>query len=325
MICIEVVRGSFVESRHYCYAVVVDELGNIVHQYGDGRLLTSPRSAIKFLQALPLVESGAAEAFHLRSEQIALACSSHNGEDRHIQLLETWMKESGIPESWFHCGPHLPYYEPAAHQWICSGRTLTAKLNNCSGKHLGMMTTALHLNEDAPSYFDYQHPRQKYLRKLLTEASGFDHETAPWGVDGCGIPTYALPLTNMAQGMAYLIRPHKVSKDLQQACQVILQAVKDHPYYVAGTNDFNTTIIEKTKGQSVIKVGAEGVYCGVLPEKGLAFALKCLDGNIRASEPATAWLLKKWGGLEEHVFPPIKNTLGEPVGEFRVFSLAEKA
>ena len=321
MICVEVVRGNFVESRHYVYGVVVDELGNTVHEYGDGRLLASPRSAIKFLQALPLVESGAADTFHLRPEQIALACASHNGEDRHIQLVETWMKESGIPEAWLHCGPHLPYFEPAAREWICSSRTMTAKLNNCSGKHLGMMTTALHLKEDAPKYFEFEHPRQKYLRKLLTEVTGFDHETAPWGVDGCGIPTYALPILNMAQGMSYLIRPNKTSKDLQRACQTVLQAVKENPYFIAGTGDFNTTIIEKTKGQSLIKVGAEGVYCGVLPEKGLAFALKCLDGNLRAAEPATAWLLKKWGALDEHIFPPIKNTIGESVGEFRVLEI----
>lgn len=318
MITVEVLRGNFVESRHHCFAVVVDAFGKIVHEYGDAGLVTSPRSAIKFLQALPLVESGAAEAFHLRPEQIALACSSHNGENKQIQLVETWMQESGISEAWLHCGPHLPYYEPAAREWICSGKPLTAKLNNCSGKHLGMMTTALHLCEDAPTYYEFDHPRQKYLRKLLSEVTGFNHETAPWGVDGCGIPTYALPLLNMAQGMSYLIRPNKTSADLQKACQVILKSVTDHAYYVSGTDDFTTTIIEKTEGRSIIKIGAEGVFCGVLPEKGLAFALKCIDGNSRASEPATAWLLKKWGGLNDHKFPSIKNTLGKSVGEYRV-------
>lgn len=321
MICVELVRGNFVESRHYCYAVVVDELGNTVHEYGDGRLISSPRSAIKFLQALPLVESGAAEAFHLRSEQISLACASHDGEDRHLELADTWMKESGIPEEWLHCGPHLPYNLKAAKNWTCSGRPMTAKLNNCSGKHLGMITTAMHLKENAPSYFQFDHPRQKYIRKLLTEATGFDHETALWGGDGCGIPTYALPLTNMAQGISYLIRPNKVSKDLQRACQVILQSVKEHPFYLGGTDDFGTATIEKTKGKTLVKVGAEGVFCGILAEKGLAFALKSLDGNARGAEPAVAWLLQKWGGLNDYRYPEIKNTLGEIVGEVRVLEI----
>jgi L-asparaginase II len=318
MISVEVVRGNFIESRHQIYAVVVNAEGHLIKEYGDPKLITSPRSAIKFLQALPLIESGAADAYKLVPEQIALACSSHNAENRQLEYLDQWMAQTHIHENWLHCGPQMPGYEPAAWEWIRSGRKLTPKLNNCSGKHLGMMTVALHLGEEPQSYFEYNHPRQSQLRKLLTEITGYDYEKAQWGIDGCGIPTYGVSILSMAMGMSYMIRPNKVSKDLQHACNVILKCVKDHPYFISGTGDFTTDVIEKTEGRSLIKVGAEGVYCGMLPEKGLAFALKCLDGTQRGADAATTWLLQKHGGLEAYPLKPIKNWVGEIVGEYRV-------
>lgn len=318
MIQVEVNRGQFTESLHTVYAIVVDENGQQVKSFGDTHFTTSPRSAVKFLQALPLVASGAADEYKLSDKHICLACASHNGEENHISLAEAWMEIIKASEDWFRCGAHLPTCEKAMHSWIKSGKALSPKVNNCSGKHLGIMTTALFYGEDAKSYYKYDHPRQKELRKILSEVTKFDHDKAKWGTDGCGIPTYAIPLFNMAVGMSFLLKPHKASNDLQRAAERILMAVKEHPFFLGGTEDFVTETIIKTQGRCLVKVGAEGVYCGVLPEKGLAFALKSLDGSFRAADAATAWLLQQLG--EEKAFSDniIKNWRGEIVGEVRI-------
>jgi L-asparaginase II len=317
MIQVEVIRGQFIESSHSVHAVVVDENGKQVNAYGDAHFTTSPRSAIKFLQAIPLVASGAADHFGLSDKHICLACASHNGEEDHITLAENWMELIHANEEWFRCGAHLPSCEKAMHSWIKSGKSLSPKVNNCSGKHLGMMTTALYNHEEPQGYYLYDHPRQKELRKILSEVTQCDHDTAKWGTDGCGIPTYAIPLMNMAVGMSYLLRPHKASADLQTACARIMDAVKENPFFVGGSDDFVTDTIKNTEGRCLIKVGAEGVYCGVLPEKGLAFALKSLDGSFRAADAATAWLLQHLGEASAVSDNIIRNWRGEIVGEIR--------
>jgi L-asparaginase II len=318
MIQVEVSRGQFIESRHSVVAVVVDENGRQVKSFGDPALSTSPRSAIKMLQAIPLVASGAADFYKLSSQHICLACASHNGEENHILLAENWMALIKAEENWFRCGAHWPSDEEAMHQWIKAGQSPTPKVNNCSGKHLGMMTTALYNKEEPQDYYKYEHPRQVELRKILSEVTQCDHEKAQWGIDGCGIPTYSIPLFNMAVGMSYLLKPNKASGDLQSACKKIIDSVKEHPFYIGGSDDFVSKTIENTNGRCLIKVGAEGVYCGVLPEKGLAFALKALDGSFRAADAATVWLLQNLGEAKAFSDNEIRNWAGEKVGEIRI-------
>lgn len=322
---IEVTRGPIVESQHQVMAVVTNEMGSMTNWWGNPNFLTAPRSAIKMLQALPLVESGAAEKYELDDKHIALACSSHHGEKDHLAALAQWMEKIHSSESTFTCGPHLPFNEAAAHEMIRRGQKPTALCNNCSGKHLGIISTCLHLGESPAGYDKYEHSAQKRLRKVLSEVMKVDHAKMPFGVDGCGIPTYGVPLQNIATGMAALVNS-KESPTRKAAAEKILRAVKNYPHFVSGSDDFTTVVIEKTQGRAIVKVGAEGVYTGVLPEKKIAFAVKAADGGRRAAEIATAAILLQFGGLSEaeykalskYTMPTITNWKNEPVGQVRM-------
>lgn len=322
---VEVLRGPVVESVHQVMVVVVNELGSVTNWWGNPQFLTLPRSSIKMLQALPLIESGAAEKYGLDDKLIAMACSSHSGQKEHIAALAEWMEKTHSPESAFVCAPHLPFDEPSAHEMIRRGQKPTALCNNCAGKHLGIISTCLHLNESPAGYDKYEHNAQKRMRKVLTETMKVDHSKAAYGVDGCGIPSYAVPLQNIAMGMSTLINP-KESSARKMASDRILRSVKGNPFYVGGSDTFTTAVIEKTQGRSIVKVGAEGVYAGVLPDKKLAFAVKAADGAKRAAEVATAAVLLQLGGMTEAEFkslskytlPSITNWKGEVVGQVRI-------
>lgn len=322
---VEVLRGSVVESQHQVMAVVVDERAVPALYWGNIDYLTYPRSAIKLLQALPFVESGAFDAFGFEDKHLCLVCSSHRGEKNHILAVAEIMKKAGFREEQLVCGGHWPANEATAHEMIRRGINPTAIINNCSGKHSGIIATCLHLKENPEGYEKYSHPAQARLRKVLSEVVRYDHEKAYYGVDGCGILTYAVPLQNMAIGMQALINP-KEAESRKAAAQKILNAVRNEPFYLSGSDDFTSDFIQVTKGRCIIKNGAEGVFCGVIPEKGWAFAIKAEDGSARAAQAVTAFLLDKLGVLKEdekeslqkYLEPKVKNWKGLEVGSIRV-------
>ncbi len=322
---VEVLRGPVVESIHSVMVVVVGESGQVTHYWGNPSFVTMPRSAIKMLQALPLLESGAANHFGLDDKMIALACSSHRGEKEHLEVLSEWSDKVGFKENQLICGPHLPYNEQASQDMLIRQRKPTAFCNNCAGKHSGLITTCLHLHESIEGYGHYEHPAQKRLRSVLSETLQVDHFKMPHGIDGCGIPTYAVPLQSMAVGMSTFINS-KIASSRKLAAERILSAVANNPFYLSGSDNFATEVIQKTKGRSIIKGGAEGVFCGVLPEKKIAFAVKAADGAGRAAQVATAAVLLNFGGMTAEEFtslskytqPVITNWSGESVGQIRV-------
>jgi L-asparaginase II len=322
---VEVLRGSVVESQHHVIIAVVDERGAPKMYWGNPEYVTYPRSAIKMLQALPLIESGAAEAFKFENKHICLACSSHRGEKFHLAGVQEMMTKSGVQESQLVCGAHLPTNEASAHEMIRRGAAPTAICNNCSGKHTAMLATGMHLKENTEGYEKYVHVNQARQRKVLSEVMKIDLGKVNNGIDGCNIPTYAVPLINMAVGMTVFINPKETEKR-KAAAEKIMEAVKAEPLYLSGTDDFTSEVIQKTSGRCFIKNGAEGVFCGVLPEKGLAFALKVEDGATRAAQVATAYLLRKLGAMKDEeanllknfIDPKLKNWSGVEVGSYRV-------
>ncbi len=322
---VEVIRGPVVESLHQVMAVVVNEIGSMTHYWGNPQFLTVPRSAIKMIQALPLIESGAADHFGLEDKHIALACASHRGEKDHLVALHEWAEKVQIKESDYICGPHLPFDEASAHDMVRRGQKPTVFCNNCAGKHSAIITTCKHLGEDPAGYDKYEHISQKRLRKVLTETMKIDHSKMSFGVDGCGIPSYAVPLLSMAQGMSVFVNP-KEAPLRKAACERVLRAVRTHSFYIAGSDNFATAVIEKTQGRSIVKGGAEGVFCGVLPEKRLAFAVKAADGAGRAAQLVAASLLLNLGGMTADEFkslskftqPSVTNWKGDVVGQIRI-------
>jgi len=322
---VEVTRGAMVESRHRaCYAVC-DSAGRVVLSGGDFERPIYGRSAIKPLQAIPLLESGAAARWSLGSAEIAAACASHGGEPRHVRTVGDWLGRLGLSEADLECGAHLPLHEPSARALLRSGGTPTQLHNNCSGKHSGFLSTALHLGHPTKGYVRYEHPVQQRILGVLESLCGLDLSRAPRGIDGCGIPVIGIPLGNLALAMARFADPHDQPEARQAAVARIAAAMAEEPFMVAGSGRFCTAVMAATAGRALIKTGAEGVYCGALPELGLGIALKVDDGASRAAEVLMAQLLYRLEVLDEATLAklpealdvPLKNRAGRLVGHVR--------
>ena len=322
---VEVTRGDMVESRHRAVVAVVDSDGRVVMSAGDFERPVYPRSAIKPLQVIPLVESGAADAFSVSDAEIALACASHAGDPCHVDAVLAWLARIGGGVEDLECGIHLPYSDAASHALLRAGRKPSPAHNNCSGKHAGFLTLAKHLGVPLKGYIDYAHPVQQRILGALEVMTGLDLGPAPRGIDGCGIPVIGIPLGNLARAMACLADPRGQPEARQAACERISRAMAANPFMVSGNGRFCTRIIEATGGRALVKNGAEGVYCGALPDLGLGFALKVDDGADRAAEAITGRLLRRLeviddglaGSLATILDPPITNRAGVEVGRVR--------
>ena len=324
-VAVEVTRGGAVESRHRASAVVVDAGGKVMRQWGNIDQAVFPRSAIKSIQALPLIETGAAEAYDLGDSEIALACASHGAESFHTETVSAWLARIGLTEADLECGAHLPSHQPSLESLLRGGGSPDQTHNNCSGKHLGFLTTARHLGEPTKGYIGYDHPVQRRVIQVLSEMSGIDLSRAARGADGCGIPTLAIPLTGIATAMARFADPSGLAPERVQATKRIAQAITARPEMVAGTGRFCTALIGESHGLILAKTGAEGVYVAALPALGLGVAVKVDDGAGRASQVAVAAVLRAIGAIDDDLeqaladslVAPIHNRAGLRTGEVR--------
>ena len=325
---IEVTRGTMVESRHRASFAVTDSSGRVVLQAGDIERPVYARSAIKPLQALALVESGAADAFDLADAELALACASHNAELRHVDSVAAWLTRIGCGPDDLECGPQLPLRPDDLRALIAGGGQGTPIHNNCSGKHAGFLSVARHLDQPTQGYIRYEHPVQQRVLGILEAMTGLDLGAAPRGIDGCGIPVIGIPLGNLALAMARLGDPDDQPDARQAACARIRRAMAAEPFMVAGSGRFCTRVMEVTGERAAIKTGAEGVYCATLPDLGLGVALKVDDGAGRASEVLMGHLLCRLkvlspaeaAALKDDLEPPILNRAGLEVGRIRAIS-----
>jgi L-asparaginase II len=322
-VLVEVTRGSIAESWHRGVAAIVDASGKVLSHWGDFERPVYPRSAIKSLQAIALVESGAAEAFDLSDEELALACASHGGEPGHAERVAVWLERIGCTVDDLECGAHAPSYAPAAEALARAGEEPTPLHNNCSGKHAGFLTTARHLGEPTKDYRLYGHPVQQRVLGILEQMTGQDLGDAPWGLDGCSIPTIAIPVGALAMAMARLADPKDLPERRIDAVLRIRSAWGGNPFFVAGTGRFDTAVMEATGGRVLVKTGAEGVYCACLPDFGLGIALKIDDGAGRASEVAMAALLDHVGALGESAREVLANRIRPRVRTRRGFEAGE--
>ncbi|MEP1206374.1 MAG: asparaginase [Rhizobiaceae bacterium] len=284
-VLVEVTRGSVIESRHRGAISVMDGDGNNLLDIGDTARPVFARSAIKAVQALPLVESGAADAFGFGDKELALACSSHSGEDDHIEMARSMLARAGRSEDDLECGGHWSTHEHVLiHQAKARDSEPGPLCNNCSGKHAGFICTAVHQGIDPKGYISPEHETMKTVKAALEDVTGAAHAEDLRGTDGCSIPTYATPLTAMAAGFAKMATGQGMAPERARAGKRLLNACMAAPFYMAGTHRFCTKLMELEPGRLFGKTGAEGVYCGAIPELGLGIALKCDDGNSRGSE-----------------------------------------
>ncbi|WP_223425186.1 asparaginase [Tateyamaria pelophila] len=286
----EVWRGPFLESVHSGHAVICDDTGQIIQSWGDPEAIVLPRSSSKMIQALPLIESGAAAANGLTSEHLALACASHNGAAIHTDRVQAWLQQIGKSDDDFLCGPQIPDDTAARNAMVKADSAPCQIHNNCSGKHTGFLTLAGHLGA-GPDYIDPSHPVQRACLDAFERTTG---ETSPgFGIDGCSAPNYACTLHGMARAMA-----HFASADADSAEGQLRAAMTRHPDLVAGEGRACTRLMRAMDGKVAIKTGAEGFFIAILPEQRMGVALKISDGTTRASECAIAQILVKLGALD---------------------------
>jgi L-asparaginase II len=313
-ILVELTRGATVESVHRGSVAVADSSGKVVFALGDLETPVYPRSSLKPIQALPLIESGAADAFGLSDEEIALACASHSGEPMHTTRVAAWLARIGCGEDDLACGAHASRYEPVAEDMIRRGEKPTRIFNNCSGKHAGFLTVARHWDIATRGYELHDHPVQRAIAKALAELTGIESEF-PWGVDGCAAPNFAVPLGAQARAFARMTGARG---------ERIVRAMMAHPEFVSGTGRTCAILMHSANGRAAVKTGAEGFFAGMIPELGLGIAIKIDDGAGRAANTVMAAMLEKFGVLgsdeaaRDILNGPILNTVGTVVGERRV-------
>jgi len=324
-VLVEVTRGAMVESRHRGAVAVVDAAGDVVLVRGAVEAPVYARSAVKPLQALALVETGALDAFGLGDEEIALACASHSGEPRHVERVEHWLHKIGCAPADLECGPQPPTDPAALRRLWRQGGEPSALHNNCSGKHAGFLTVARHMGKPTKGYIGFGHPVQRLVRGILADMSGTELEDVPRGIDGCGIPVVAIPLVRIAVAMARMAAPADLPAERREAALRIRAAMAAHPFLVGGTNRFSTAIMEAAGARAVVKGGAEGVYGAMLPEAGLGIALKIDDGAGRAAEVAMGSLLCRLKAIDpahaahlaDRLEPAVLNWAGREVGRIQ--------
>jgi L-asparaginase II len=324
-VLVEVFRCSLLESEHRGRLAVVDADGNPLLLLGDVARPVFPRSALKPLQALALVESGAADRFGFGDDELALASASHTGEPAHVALVERMLARAGLDAGALACGAHPPVHLPSAQALMRSGREPSALHNNCSGKHAGFLCTACAMGADPAGYTDPAHPVQRAVKAALEGTAGVVLDDRSCAIDGCSVPTWPLPLERLAHAFARFGTGRGLDPHRARAAARIRAACAARPHLVAGTGRFCTRIMEHFGGRVLVKGGAEGVLCGALPEAGLGIAIKCDDGAARAAEVAMAALISRLlpldaadrAALGPLMRPALRNWNGFEVGALR--------
>jgi len=317
----EVWRGGVLEGTHLGHAVICDAKG-IVEAWGNPDAVIFPRSSCKMIQALPLLETGAAAARGLTDAHLALACASHQGAHLHVDMAGRWIADLGLTEADLRCGSHEPLDHDERDRLIRAGDRPCQLHNNCSGKHSGFLTVVQHLKA-GPEYVEIDHPLQVAIRDATEEVTG--ETVAGWGVDGCSAPNFATSVAGLAGAMAKFATAREGQGARADAMARLARAMATYPELVAGEGRACTELMRAMGGKVAIKTGAEAVFVAIVPEKGLGIALKIVDGNSRASEAAIAALLVRLGVLDaghpatvRRLRPVQKNWRGIATGEIRV-------
>ncbi|MDB6453977.1 asparaginase [Falsirhodobacter sp. 20TX0035] len=293
----ELWRGGMLESVHAGHAVICGPGGQIVQAWGDPTAVIFPRSSCKMLQALPLVESGAAEAFGLTEAQLALACASHSGSSQHVRMVERWLADLGTDHHALRCGSHMPGDTAERDRLIRAEEEPCPLHNNCSGKHAGFLTLNHHLGGDS-EYVEIDHPVQRAVKAVFEDVT--EETSTGVGIDGCSAPNFTTSVQGLARAMAFFAEAREGGNARERAAHQLTRAMAAHPDLIAGEGRADTELMRAMDGVAM-KVGAEAVYVAILPEQRLGVALKITDGSVRAAEAAIARLLVKLGVLDyEH-------------------------
>lgn len=296
---VEVRRGGRLESVHRVHVAVASAAGDVVAQAGDALARTYWRSAAKPFQVLPFVACGGAASYGFGPRELALMASSHNGEEAHRGLAASILAAAGLEERHLLCGAHLPLTEVGWRELAAAGASPTPLWNNCSGKHAGMLAHCRRHGWPVAEYRLPDHPLQAEIRDVVARASGEARESVGEGVDGCGVPAFHLSLRGMATAYARLADPRALPDAWGAAARELVGAMAAEPYFLAGTGRLCTRVAQVAGDRVVAKVGAEGVFCAALRDRGWGLAVKAEDGSGRAAMVALLEALRQLGVLRE--------------------------
>ena len=301
-------RDGVIESRHLGAAAVVDSSGQVIRTVGDAKATIYPRSTLKPLQAIAMLELGA----HFANDELALATASHCGSPEHVAVVERMLRDDGRDERALQCPEQWPLGSAERAERRASGRSATRVTMNCSGKHAGFLRASDAINGDPDHYLDVDHAVQRQVAAVVERYTGgpIHHTTR----DGCGAPLHATSLGGLARAIARLMTGSTADE------QRLLTAVASEPWAIDGRGRANTLVIERLGG--IAKIGAEGVIVIGVPS-GIAVAVKVLDGSMRATTPVALSLLASVGAIDSGVAADLIEHTSERVlaGEHQVGAL----
>lgn len=324
-VLVEVFRGGVLESFHRGVICLVNEKGETIFSKGDANQLCYPRSAMKYLQVLPLLEEGGMEHFGFTPEEIAVMCGSHNGEKEHVQAVRSVLHKIGLDESYLQCGPQLPSLKKDADQLIREGLAPIPVHNNCSGKHAGMLAMCVLKQWPVQSYIHPDHPLQQKIREICALFYQYPADKMVTALDGCSAPIFSVPVYHQALGYMRLVNPAGLSENLAKACKRVISSISAHPFMVAGTKRYCTDMMRITAPGIIGKTGAEGIFCMGFVEQKLGVCIKIDDGKMQPQYNVAQALLENSGLFEPgqlnslHVYQqsPVKNYNKLQTGEIK--------
>lgn len=319
---VEVHRGPIRECIHRGHVAIWHADAGLIGAWGDANAHVLPRSSAKMIQALPLVESGAADAAGLTPEHLALSCASHNGAAIHTDRVTRWLSDLGLGEGDLRCGPQEPADVAARNDLVCGHTAPDQRHNNCSGKHSGFLTLSRHLNA-GPEYIEIDHPVQRAISTAISEVT--DEVVSDYGIDGCSAPNFAGSLSGFARAMAQFAAATEDHGMHGHAMVRLREAMMAHPELVAGEGRACTRLMRAADKRAAVKTGAEGVFFAIVPEHRIGVALKISDGATRGAEAALTQILANLGILDtddpvftELTHGPIRNRCDVDTGHYRI-------
>ena len=287
-------RGKNIESIHSIKCLIINSSEKIIFSTNHDEDIIFPRSAIKILQAIPFVKSGAIKKFSLNKKQISLSCSSHIGEKFHISELSKWIKKLDIPLNSLKCGIHNPINLVASNKLLLSGTKPTQLHNNCAGKHLGMISASILNNFKIKNYLNFDHQIQKDIRKTLELFSEKKIKKINYAIDGCGAPQYGFKIKDLAKALLNLNKSINYKFDESKITNCLISAIFENPKYIGGTGNLDSKLMSISNKQIFCKGGAEGVFLFTNIKKNIAGVLKVIDGNQRVLPSALLSLIEKF-------------------------------
>jgi L-asparaginase II len=322
-VLVEVYRNKVLESFHRGVVCVVDNDGKIIYSEGDVNQICYPRSAMKFLQVLPLIENGGIERFNFTLEEIAIMCGSHNAEAEHLRVVNSILHKIGLDKDKLFCGPQYPTSKKEADELIRQNEKPQHIHNNCSGKHAGMLALCVLLEAPTDDYINPNHPIQKIILNVCSEMYEYEKDKIVIAKDGCSAPIFSIPVYNQAIGFKNIVSPENFSDKRKEACKIVIEAISKYPFMVAGSKRYCTDMMKICAPKIIGKTGAEGIFCLGLPEQKVGVCIKIDDGKMLPQYNVAQAFIEASNVFSNETLQPLHHYLQEDILNFNKFIVGE--